>query len=385
MNPRERLNTALNHQEPDKVPIDLGGDQSSIHVKAYKNLLDYLGIKDEDIRFADFVEQNVVPCEKLLQRFQSDTRYIRPFSSMLKENFTPEYEGKYVGIYDKFGVFYGNSADKDLEEILYYDPVIHPFEFFTTVSEIRNYDWPNGKDKTPFNGLRERAKNFHENTDHALVSPPIGCIFENCTFLFGFTKAIRYTLKKPELIEATMKELLIYWIDYNETFLGEVGEFLDVVCVNGDLAEQNGPILNVQLYEKLIQPYEKRLAQKIHELASVKINYHSCGASSQFLPYFAENGYDAFNPVQVSARNMDPCVLKRKYGNIISFWGGACDTQKILPFGTPEQVRKEVKYNMDCFKPNGGYVAANIHNITAEVPPQNIVALYDSIIEFRSY
>ncbi|MHA1803209.1 MAG: uroporphyrinogen decarboxylase family protein [Promethearchaeota archaeon] len=385
MNSRERVNSALNHVEPDKVPIDLGGDQSSIHIKAYKRLLEYLEIEDKNIRFADFVEQNVVPCNEVLERFQVDTRYIRPIESMIKEDFVPEQEGKYVGIYDQFGIFYGNFADKNVEEILYYDPVIHPLEDVESVQEIHDYDWPNGKDKRPFKNLRAEAKKLREKTDFALVSPPIGCIFENCTFLFGFTKAIRYTLKRPELIRATMEELLRYWIDYNEVFLGEIGEYLDVVCVNGDLGTQHGPWIDVKIYEKLIQPYEKALAQKIHELAPVKINYHSCGAVSPFIPYFAENGYDAFNPVQVSARGMEPCKLKQLYGHLITFWGGACDTQQILPFGTPEQIRDEVRYNMNCLKPNGGHIAANIHNITAEVPPENIVSLFDSIIEFREY
>lgn len=385
MNSRERVNISLNHVEPDMVPIDIGGDQSSIHIKAYKKLLDHLEIKDKDIRFADFVEQNVVPCEELLERFQADTRYIRPFNSLLKEDFTPEFEGKYIGIYDQFGIFYGNFANQDLEEILYYDPVIHPLEKLNTVQDIRNYDWPDGTDKTPFKGLREYAKKLYENTDYALVSPPTGCIFENCTFLFGFTKAIRYTLKKQELIEATMDELLKYWTDYNKVYLEEVGEFLDVVCVNGDLAEQHGPIINIDLYVKLIQPFEKELADRIHEMADVKINYHSCGASAPFIPFFAENGYDAFNPVQVSARDMDSCNLKKKYGDMITFWGGLCDTQHILPFGIPEQIRNEVKRNLNCFKPKGGYIAANIHNITAEVPTENIVALFDSALEFRAY
>ncbi|MHA1724801.1 MAG: uroporphyrinogen decarboxylase family protein [Promethearchaeota archaeon] len=385
MKSRDRVNLALNHVQPDKVPIDLGGDQSSIHVKAYKRLLENLGIEDDNIVFADFVEQNVVPCEEILERFQSDTRYIRPINSMVKEDFVPEYEGKFVGVYDQFGIFYGNFAEKNLDDVLYYDPVIHPLADVKNVQEIHQYDWPNGKDKRPFKNLREKAKKLREQTEHALVSPPIGCIFENCTFLFGFIKAIRYTLKRPELIKAAMEELLRYWIDYNEVFLGEVGEYLDVVCVNGDLGAQKGPLLDVKLYEKLIQPYEKKLAEKIHELAPVKINYHSCGAVSQYIPYFAENGYDAFNPVQVSAHSMEPCKLKHQYGHLITFWGGACNTQQILPFGSPEQVRNEVRYNMNCFKPNGGYIAANIHNITAEVPPENIIALFDSIIEFRKY
>ncbi|MFX1601156.1 MAG: uroporphyrinogen decarboxylase family protein [Promethearchaeota archaeon] len=386
MNSRERVNLALNHLEPDKVPLDLGGNQSSIHIKAYMKLLEFLEIKDNNIQYCDFVEQNVAPCEELLQKFEIDTRYIRPFGGMVKiDNVEPQYESKYVGVYDQFGVFWGNSADKDLDQILYYDPVIHPFAEFKTSQEIENYDWPDGTDKTPFMGLKEYAKNLYENTDFALVSPPTGCIYEYTTFLFGFTKVLRYLRTNIEMIIAAMEGLLKYWTDYNITFLNEVGEYLDVVCINGDLAEQAGPIMNLQIYENHIKQLESKLSEKIHELANVKINYHSCGSVPLFLPHFADIGYDAVNPVQISAYDMEPCSLKKRFGKIITFWGGLCNTQYTLPFGTPHQIKEEVKQNIACFKPGGGYIAANIHNITAEVPPQNIAAMFDSAIENRTY
>ena len=385
MNSRERVITTLNHIEPDKVPIDLGGNQSSIHMKAYIRLLEYLEIEDKDIKFADILQHIAAPCEELLERFEGDIRYVRPFGGMVRPDFKPQYEGKYLGVYDQFGVFWGNDANKDLDDILYYDPVIHPFEDFITVQEIENYDWPDGKDKTPFKGLKEYAKKIREDTDYALSTSPTGCVYEYTTFLFGFMKVMRYLRTKPELIVAAMEELLKYWIDYNITFLGEVGEYLDVLCINGDLAEQAGPIMSVKLYEKMIKPIENKLSQKVHELADVKINYHCCGSTPLFLPHFADIGYDIYNPVQVSAYDMDPCSLKQRFGNMITFWGGICNTQKTLPFGTPEQIREEVKYNMNCLKPNGGFVAANIHNITAEVPPENIVAMFDAVREFRNY
>ena len=386
MNSRERVNTTLNHKEPDKVPIDLGGHQSGIHVKAYKRLLDFLEIQDDNIQYCDFVQQIALPCEELLERFNIDIRYVRPLGGMINVNdVQPQYEGKYVGVYDQFGCFWGNDAKKNLDEILYYDPVIHPLADFKTIQEIENYNWPNGKDKGPFKGLRNYARKLRETTDFALSTPPTGCIYEYTTFLFGFTRALRYLLTKPELIITAMEGLLKYWTDYNITFLNEVGEYIDVVCINGDLGEQAGPIMNLKIYEKVIKPIEKRLSEKIHELADVKINYHCCGSTPLFIPHWAEIGYDIYNPVQISAYDMEPCSLKKRFGEIITFWGGLCNTQQTLPFGTPKQIREEVKRNIDCFKPNGGFIAANIHNITAEVPPQNIVAMFDAANEFRDY
>ena len=386
MNSRERVNTTLNHKEPDKVPIDLGGNQSSIHIKAYKKLLDYLEIEDENVQYADFVQQIVRPCDKVLERFSIDVRYVQPLGGMVRvQDMEPQYEGKYVGLYDQFGVFWGNDAKKDLDEILYYDPVIHPFADFKSVSDIRDFDWPNGRDKTPFNGLKEYAKDLCDNTDFALSTPPVGCIYEYCTFLFGFTKTLRYLRTKPELLIAAMEGLLKYWTDYVTTFLDEVGSYLDVVCINGDLAEQAGPIMSVKLYENMIKPIERKLSKTIHELVETKINYHSCGSVSLFIPHFAEIGYDVINPVQISAYDMEPCSLKKRFGDIMSFWGGLCNTQNTLPFGTLKQIRDEVRRNFECLKPSGGFVASNIHNITAEVPPQNIVAMFDAANEFGNY
>ncbi|MFX1287536.1 MAG: uroporphyrinogen decarboxylase family protein [Promethearchaeota archaeon] len=386
MNSRDRVNVALNHEEPDKVPIDLGGNQSSIHIKAYRKLLDYLEIEDKNIQFADFVQQIVRPCDEILERFEIDVRYVKPLGGMIRvQDVEPLYEGKYVGVYDQFGVFWGDNAEKDMEDILYYDPVIHPFENFTTIQQVKEYNWPDGRDKTPFEGLKSFAKNLHEETGFALSTPPVGCVYEYCTFLFGFIKTLRHLRSKPEIIVSAMEELLKYWTNYVSTFLNEVGDYLDVICINGDLAEQAGPIMSIKLYEKKIKPIERKLSEYIKELVSAKINYHSCGSIAQFIPHFTEMGYDVVNPVQISAFDMEPCSLKKRFGDTMSFWGGLCNSQKTLPFGTPKQIREEVKRNFECFKSGGGFVASPIHNITAEVPPQNIVAMFDAALEFRNY
>lgn len=386
MNSRERVNATLSHQKPDKVPIDLGGNQSSIHIKAYKKLLNFLEIEDEEIRYADFVQQIVQPCDEVLERFEVDVRYIKPLGGMISvQDMEPTYEGKYVGVYDQFGVFWGDKAEKELENILYYDPVIHPFENFTNVQQVKDYDWPDGRDKTTFEGLKDYAKKLYEKTEFSLSTTPVGCVYEYCTFLFGFTKTLRYLRTKPRIIITAMEELLKYWSNYIGTFLNEVGDYIDVICINGDLAEQAGPIMSIKLYEKLIKPIEKKLSKNIKDMTEAKINYHSCGSIPQFIPHFIEIGYDVVNPVQISAYDMEPCSLKNRFGETMSFWGGLCNSQKTLPFGTLTQIREEVKRNFKCLKSGGGFVASPIHNITAEVPAQNIVAMFDAAIEFRNY
>jgi len=390
MNSRERVSTTLNHIEPDKVPIDLGGNQSGINIIAYKKLLEYLDISDNNIQFCDYVQQLALPCEELLQRFEIDIRWIRPPQSLKPENFSPSVEGKFQGVFDQFGVFWGVSVEKDLDGIIYFEPVVHPFEKMQTVQEIQNYDWPCGEDTKPFKGLREVAKNLRATTTFALATPPLGCIFEYTTFLFGLTKVLRYLRKNPELLIATMNELEKYWSDYATTFLKEIKfdeeYYVDIVSINGDLAHQAGPFMNpTEIYAPLIKPIESKLSQTIHAMAPVKINYHSCGSIVDFIPHFAEIGYDVINPVQISAYNMDPCSLKKQYGNVTSFWGGLCDTQETLPYGITDRIRNEVKHNIACLKPGGGYIASNIHNVLAEVPPQNIVTMFDTLRDCRDY
>jgi uroporphyrinogen decarboxylase len=372
---------SLNHQEPDKVPIDLGGNQSGIHISAYKNLLSYLEIEDRNIRYCDFIQQIAYPCEEMLKRFHVDIRWLRPPASLLPEDYMPQVEGKYRGVFDQFGVFWGDSAERNVKDILFYDPCIHPLSDAKTVQEVKAYDWPDGLDKKPLGGLREQARWLRENTTYAIAAPPLGCIYEYTTFLFGFKTALKHLRMNPELIVAAMEELEKYWTDYATTYLNEVKfgnqHYVDVVAVNGDLSVQNGPIMNVEkIYSRFIKPIEHRFALRIHKLANVKISYHCCGSIAQFIPHFSEIGYDAVNPVQVAAYDMEPCSLKKRLGGIITFWGGLCDTQHTLPFGSPEQIRKEVLHNITCFKSGGGYVASNIHNITAEVPSQNIAAMF---------
>ena len=386
MTSRERVMAALNHRQPDRVPIDIGGNQSNIHIKAYQNLINLLGIKDDRMRFSDVVQHIAYPCEALLERFHADVRYIRPLSAYRDANDPVlQHEGKYQGVYDQFGVFWGIDDKKRMDEILYLDPVINPLANASSISEIDAFSWPDGKDPAPFKGLKEVARNLHENTSYAISTGTIGNVFEYITFLVGFVRTLRLLRTKPELIISLMQHLLDYWKDYTATFFKEVGKNVDIICINGDLAEQGGPIFNPAFYEKNVLPLDKELVDHVKRIANVKINYHCCGSVPLFIPHWITAGFNAINPVQVSAFDMEPCSLKKRFGKKVTFWGGLCDTQHTLPFSTPEQVRAEVRYNMECFKPGGGYIAANIHNITAEVPPKNIVAMFDAAYEFGTY
>lgn len=381
---RERMITTLAHKIPDRVPIDLGGVVSGIHIHAYKRLLNLLGINDNQIHFYDYNQQIVTPCEALLERLHIDTRYLHPPASLVPEHFSPVQEGPWIGNWDNFGIFWGNYASTETSKRLYYSPVIHPLADLKTVQEIHAFDWPKGSASAQFLGLKEYAEKVYKS-GYAVVSRVIGCIYEYTTFLFGLKTAMRYLRTNPELIKAAMEDLLEYWTDFATAYLKQVGNNVDVVCINGDVADQNGPMMNPAIYAKIAVPIEAEFVRRIRKITTVPINYHSCGSVVAFIPYFDQIGFNAINPVQISAVDMQPASLKRRFGDKICFWGGACDTQKTMPFGTPSQVKAEVKQNLTDFKPGGGYIASNIHNITAEVPAENILAMFDALYEFGGY
>jgi uroporphyrinogen decarboxylase len=167
--------------------------------------------------------------------------------------------------------------------------------------------------------------------------------------------------------------------------MAEVGDVIDVVMIGDDIGGQSGLLFSPEFYRKIVKPRQKRLVRHIKSLTSAKIWYHTCGSVMQLIPDLIDNGIDILNPVQVSAANMDPKELKEKYGNKMVFWGGGIDTQHVLPFAAPAEIREHVRLNLEIFKRGGGYVFNSVHNIQAGVPPENIVAMFDTAYEYGFY
>ena len=178
---------------------------------------------------------------------------------------------------------------------------------------------------------------------------------------------------------------LAFWVDYYTGFMAEVGDLVDVVMIGDDLSGQSGPLFSPEFYRKIVKPRQKKLVRYIKSLTKAKIWYHTCGSVSQYIPDLLDNGIDILNPVQTSAEGMDPTELKARFGDKLTFWGGAIDTQHVLPFASPREIREHVRRNLEIFKPNAGYVFNNVHNIQAGVPPENIVALFDTALKFGFY
>ena len=382
MTSRERVLKTLNHKIPDRVPIDLGGFQSGIHRMAYENLLQQLGIKDE-VKILDPIQQLAVPCEELLKRFHVDIRYVcarRPdsFDSSIKQNTRDSrlwYDFK-----DEFGIVWSMPDDQQL----YMDISLHPLAE-ATIADLADYPFPNGSDHSRFTGIREKALQLRKKTPYAISTSIGGMVYELCWYMRGLERWFMDMIESPAFCEALLDQVLKFWMDYYTGFMAEVGDIIDVVQIGDDLAAQHGPLFSPDFYRRIVKPRQKKIIQHIKSLTSAKIWYHTCGGCNELIPDLMDNGIDILNPVQISADNMVPEELKEKYRQKLVFWGGGCDAQHVLPFASPDEVAQNVRRNIEAFKPGGGYVFSNVHNIQADVPAENIKALFDAAYEFGFY
>lgn len=382
MSPRQRVNQAISHEIPDRVPIDLGGFQTGIHRSAYAALLEHLGIRDE-IATMDPVQQLARPCEEVLQRFHVDTRYVcahgpAGFRGGITQN---RRDGRlWHDLRDEFGVVWSMPDDYPM----YMDVSYHPLAR-ATARDIDAYPFPRGNDPTRFTGVREQALKLRNETDYALCTGIGGVIYEICWYMRGLEQWFIDMLENPAFCEALLDQTLQYWKDFYTGFLGEIGDLVDVVMIGDDLAGQRGPLFDPAFHRRVVKPRQKALVQHIKRLTKARVWYHTCGACAVYIPELIDNGVDILNPVQIGLEGMDPADLKQRFGRQICFWGGGVDSQHVLPFASPDEVRRHVQANLKAFKPGGGYVFNNVHNIQHGVPPENIVALFDAAYEFGFY
>ena len=401
MTSRERLLAALNHQEPDRVPIDLGGNQTGIHKLAYQALVKHLGI-DDPIVIVDAVQQLARPCEALLERFRVDIRYVvahgpEGFQGAIERNTR---DGRlWHDLKDEFGVVWsmpvGNcglriadcgfespaSANPKSEirnpkyDSLYMDISHHPLTN-ATLADLADYPFPKGDDPTRFTGLRAQAQMLRKETPFALSTGIGGVVYEICWYLRGLERWFMDMIENPAFCKALLDKTLQFWLGYYSEFMKEIGDLIDVVMIGDDIGGQSGPLFSPKFYRRVVKPRQKKLVQHIKHLTDAKIWYHTCGSVRQLIPDLLDNGIDILNPVQISAADMDPRDLKADFGDRLVFWGGGIDTQRVLSFAGPEEVREHVRRNLEAFKPGGGYVFNSVHNIQAGVPPENIAALF---------
>ena len=381
MKHRERVRLALNHQEPDRIPIDLGATIiSSIAKTTYVQLKQQLGLPLEEITMLDYVQQLPYVSEDLLQRFGVDFRLVQlPAATTAGVDIFEE--GNYYAFTDRWG----SKLHMPKENGFYFDWVDFPIKE-PTLAALDQYRWPRPDSDETNARLGAVAKWLYENTDYALVGSAVigGGIFEQPARVMGLQNFLMALLTAPQFADRLMEQITDIYIESCSRYLDHVGQYLQVFTFWDDVTGQNGWLIRPELYRKMIKPKQKRLVEAIKKKTDAKLFFHCCGAARGLIPDLIELGFDILNPVQVSARGMDTKELKAEFGKDITFWGGI-DTQRVLPFGKPQDVADEVKRRIDDLAPGGGFVLAAVHNIQALVPPENIVTMFDTALAYGKY
>jgi len=375
MNSRERMITALNHKEPDKVPIDFGGTLATIITRdANTALRSYLGLPQEDPEVAEIMCNTVRVSEDILQLYEVDTRpvYIRdPTAGSFEFKSTNTFE-------DAYGVTWKKAGP-------YYDAISRPLKAGTP-DELKNAKWEDASDKTIVKGLREKAKFLYENTEFCIIAdiPCIGPFEGGCTLrgYDNFLVDLYYNQKFAQaLLDKITETALIKW----DMLLDEIGEFIQVAAQGDDLGMQQSTYISPEMYRKFIKPLHAKIFDLIHSKTKAKIFLHTCGSVYDIIPDFIEIGLDILNPIQRFAAKMDIKDLKKEFGKDLCFWGGGIDIQKQLPFLNKDEIRKEIENTLNILAPGGGYVFAFTHNIQPDVSPEKIDFSLKTFLDLREY
>jgi uroporphyrinogen decarboxylase len=242
------------------------------------------------------------------------------------------------------------------------------------LSDLESHDWPDPDNPGYCRGLKERAEAAHASGCAVVLNLPLGIIHQG-QFVRGYGEWLTDLYRNPEYVSRMMEIMTDHWVRVVNNALDIVEDLVDIVFWGDDMGSQQATLFSPDIYRQLIKPRHARMFETL-KVRDVKITYHSCGAVAALLDDLVEMGVDAVNPVQVNAKDMDPERLKQKYGDRLAFWGGI-DTQRILPFGTPDQVRAEVRRIVGTLGQGGGYVLNSVHNIQPDVPPENVVAMFD--------
>jgi len=377
MNGRERVLLALDHKEPDRVPIDFGGLVTSMHHMAYRSLLEYLGMPSESVQIMDTFQQIVDPAPEIKEMFHADVVGFFPHSG---SDYAFELDEETDSFVDEWGVVYHRPPGG-----YWYDLADHPLKE-GTIEELEAFQFPDPLDPARVEGLGDEARRLLEETDKAvMIHAPIGGVYEQSYWVRGLENLYRDMACNKAYVEALAERVLEWLLDFWGLILEEVGPYVHIVELSDDLGSQYGPLFSPDLYREIYKPRHRRLAEFIHSKTEAKVFLHCCGSIYWALPDLIESGIDIINPVQVSAKEMDTARLNREFGRDIVFWGGGADSTRVLPFGTPEKVRDEARRRIEDLAPGGGFVFGTIHNIQAEVPPENVVALFEAAYEYGHY
>jgi uroporphyrinogen decarboxylase len=383
MNSCERLLTTLNHHEPDHIPLDLGSTQiSGIHALAYQNLREALGLPPVEVELCDSIQQLALPDDDLIEHLGVDVRGLFPLNSH-NWQFVEEEAGEYWAYHDEWGI----THHRPRPDGLYYSVVEVPLPGPTiSVEDIKRHPWPNMADPRRIAGLRQQAEAYRAAGYGVVIKDPFAGLFEFAQRIVGMENCLIMMAVDKQVIGALFDKLKELKLAFWEMALPELGDVVDVIMQADDYGTQRSQLISPNMFREQLKPRWKEILDRVGQLApQAKRMFHSCGNVRPLLPDFIEIGIDIVNPVHIRAEGMDPFELKREFGADVVFWGGGVDTQGVLPGGTPQQVKDDVRRNIDALAPGGGYVFNTVHNIQADVPPANIFAMWEAWQEYGAY
>ena len=381
MDSRQRVLTALDHREADRVPRDFAGTRySSMHAEAYKRVRPALGLPEAEIRIVDTTQGLAGIHEDMLQRIGADVALI---NAGAPHGFTKEVtdDGEYERFLDEFGVLRARPHGG-----LYYESTSAPLSGAISVEDIEAYPWPDPTDPGRFEGMRERAREIRDVEGRAtFVGSLCAGVTEMHFRMRGYEDGYMDMALNPDLARALMRKITDLKLAYWEKVLDEIGPDIDVAAEADDLGAQHAPLFSPGAYRDIVKPLHREIIDLIKGRSRAKFFLHSCGAIRELIPDLIDIGVDALNPVQVSAEGMETAELKAEFGRDITFWGGTVDPQRTLARGTPEEVHDEVVRRIEELKPGGGFVIASVPNMQAQVPVENILAFWQAVEEAGTY
>jgi uroporphyrinogen decarboxylase len=409
---RDRVLAAIAHREPTRVPIDLGATPSSgISAIAYNNLKQHLNITEGHTRVYDVVQQLAQPEDVILDRFGIDTVDIgRTFNRQdddwyditLADGSAAQYPTWFHPTQQADSSWTAQHADGTVIASMtaggtFFSQEHHPYldgypDNFSNLPEVMpkvlwaglvHSPWDHADEPDFWATLRQHALALRESTDRALMIV-VGCnLFEWGTFLRRIDNFLMDLAAEPKQVERLLDALMAVHLNTLGKVCEAVGDIADIVRFGDDLGTNTGPFMSPDYYRRFFKPRHAQLCAFVKQHSNMHTFLHSCGSIAALMPDLIEAGFEIINPVQTSATDMDPAALKRQFGRDITFWGGGCDTRHVLPKGTPDQVRTHVLEMLDIFTPGGGFVFNTVHNILPDVPPANIVAMYEAIEQFN--
>ena len=381
MEPRDRVLTALDHREADRVPRDLAGTRySSIHAEAYARLRPALGLPEAEITIVDTTQGLAHVHDDVLDRFGADVALV---ASGAPSGYRREVvsDGEYERFMDEWGVVRARPIGG-----LYYESSTAPLTGIISSADVSAFAWPDPQDPGRFVGMAERARHIRE-VEHRAVFVGSLCagVTEMHFRLRGYEDGYMDLAADPALARQIMEKVTGLKLAYWAKVLDEFGDLIDIAAEADDLGAQHAPLFSPRTYREIVKPLHAELISYIKSRSKARFFLHSCGAIRDLIPDLIEIGVDCLNPVQVSATGMDTATLKQEFGKDITFWGGTVDPQGTLARGTPDEVRAEARRRIGDLKPGGGFVFASIHNMQAHVPVANILALWEALDEAGSY